>query len=115
MTNPINPADVETSIRDIVNEIALGVRTVSDALGAFRDAERAYDLAFARSYMRYDGPAHAKRYAAEIDTTAERAKRDAAEVAWKYAERISKSQETELSAWQTIAKSIVSMYGATRA
>lgn len=109
---PVNPVDVENSIRDIVNEIALGVRTVSDALERYRAAERAYDLAFARAYMRHTGPAHERKYEAEIATEAERAARDVAEVAWRYAERVAKSQESELSGWQTIAKSIVAMYGA---
>lgn len=111
---PINPADVESAIRDIVNEIALGVRTVSDALERYRAAERAYDQAFARAYMAAGGAAHERKYVAEIETASEREARDVAEVAWRYAERVAKSQENELSGWQTIAKSIVAMFGAVR-
>lgn len=112
MAEPVNPVDVERAIRDVVNEIGLGVRTVSNALEAYRAAERAYDRAFAREYMAFSGPAHERKYAAELATQDEREARDVAEVAWRYAERVAKSQENELSGWQTIAKSIIAMFGA---
>lgn len=114
-TQPLNPVDVERAIREITNEIAHGVRVRSDALRAFRDAERTYDREFARAYMRYDGPAHAKRYAAEIATQDERAARDAAEAAWKYADTQGRSLELELSAYQSIGRSVNGMYGAAGA
>lgn len=112
MSEPVNPVDVESAIRDIANEIALGVRTVSAALARFRAAERAYDLAFARAYMAFSGPAHMRKYAAEIETTSLREQRDAAEAAWRLADRTARAQETELSAMQSINRSVTQMYGA---
>ena len=109
---PINPVEVETAIRDIANEIALGVRLVSDRLAAFRAAERTYDLEFARAYMSFSGPAHMRKYAAEIETTALREARDVAEAAWRLADRRARAQETELSAYQSINRSVSQMYGA---
>lgn len=112
MSAPVNPVDVETAIRDIANEIALGVQTVSGALAAFRAAERAYDLAFAQSYMAFSGPAHMRKYAAEIETTELRETRDVAEAAWRLADRRARAQELELSAYQSINRSVSQMYGA---
>lgn len=109
---PINPVDVENAIRDIANEIALGVRTVGDRLAAFRAAERVYDFAFAREYMAYSGPAHMRKYAAEIATTELREVRDDAEALWRLADRTARAQETELSAYQSINRSVSQMYGA---
>lgn len=115
MAEPVNPVAVENAIRDIANEIALGVQTVSAALAAFRAAERAYDLAFAREYMDFSGPAHMRKYAAEIETTDLREKRDIAEAAWRLADRRARSQELELSAYQSINRSVTQMYGAAGA
>jgi hypothetical protein len=112
---PVNPVEVEQAIRSIANDIARGVKIRSDALREFRDREREFDLAFARAYMRFAGPAHAKRYAADIATQDERAARDAAEVAWKYADNQGRALELELSAYQSINRSVTGMYGAAGA
>ena len=109
---PVNPVEVEQALRRLVNEIATSVRTVSDTLDNYRKAEREYDLAFARAYNRHGGAAHAKKYVAEELTQDERAARDNAEVVWRYASTRARSLETELTAWQSIAKSVNGMYGA---
>jgi hypothetical protein len=115
MTNlePINPVEIESLIRQTSNNISKGVRVVSDRLGTYREAERLYDLAFAKAYMRHAGAAHEKKFAAEIATETERKTRDDAEVAFKYAERQMKALESELSAWQTINKTISQMFSAS--
>ena len=109
---PINPVQVEQAIRDIANEIALGVRIVGDRLADFRAKEREYDVAFARKYMAYDGPAHMRKYHAEVETQDLRLARDVAEAAWRLADRTARAQETELSAYQSINRSVQQMYGA---
>jgi len=109
---PVNPAEVEQIVRSSVNEINRGVRVVSDALAAYRKAEADYDRAFAAAYMQHSGPAHEKKYAAEIATTAQRAARDTAEVAWRYADRRMRAFESTLSGWQTISKSVTQMFAA---
>lgn len=110
--NPVNPVEVEQSIRRIASDIAKGVRVRSDALADFRGKERKYEHAFAVAYMKFSGPSHAKKYAAEIATQQERIDRDQAEVVWRYAETAGRALELELSAWQSVARSVGGMYGA---
>jgi len=111
-SEPVNPVQVEKAIREIANEIAKGVRSVSESLAEFRRLEREYDRAFAQAYMRHSGAAHAKRYAAELATQIEREARDTGEVVWKYAATQSRALELELSAYQSIARSVNGMFGA---
>lgn len=111
MSDVLNPVDVETAIRDLSNRITNGVRVVSDKHREHLDAERAYDQAFARAYMAHDGPAHEKRYAAELATAEERGLKDAAEVLFRYADRTARALENELRAMQSIGASVRAMYG----
>lgn len=108
----LNPVYVEQSIQQLVQDIARGVKVVSSAHRAKLSADRLYDHAFAVAYMTHEGPQHEKRYAAEKQTQQERIDRDVAEVAYQHAQRQMRALEGQLSAFQTIAKSVVSMYGA---
>lgn len=112
MNAVLNPADVEQAIREAVDTVAEGVNVVTKRLSDYRSAEAAYDLAYAAAYMAHKGPAHEKKYAAEIETAEERQARDVAEVAFKYADRRCRAAESTLSAYQTISKSVTAMYGA---
>ena len=109
---PVNPAEIESIVRSSVNEINKGVRVVSNALEAYRRAEAEYDRAFAGAYMAHKGAAHERKYAAELATTTQRNQRDAAEVAWRYADRRMRAFESQLSGWQTISKSVTQMFSA---
>lgn len=109
----LNPVEAEQQIRKMSNDIAAGVKVVSQRYRAKLDAERIYDHAFAVAFLTYEGAANAKRYAAEKATQQERLDRDVAEVAYRHAERQMKALEGQLSAMQTIAKSINQMYGAS--
>lgn len=106
-----NPVTVETAIRDCANRIGKGVSVCANAYAAFLDAERMYDRAFAAAYMGYDGPAHAKKYAAELETGELRAVRDEKDAAYRYADRQSRALTEELRAFQSIGASIRMMYG----
>ena len=108
----VNPVQVEQAIREAVDTITEAVRVVSARLSAWKDAEREYDLDYARAYLAAPGPAHAKRYETEIATTEKRHALDVAEVAYKYADRRAKAAEESLSAWQSILRSVNGMYGA---
>lgn len=110
---PINPVEIEQIIRQTTNNISTGVRHVSDALAKFREAERVFDLEFAKAYMRHAGAAHEKKFAATIATDEQRKARDDAEVLFKHAERKMRALETELSAWQTINKTVSQMFSAS--
>lgn len=109
----LNPVDVENGIRAAIRAIATGVRVVSAAHKAKVDADRIYDHAFAVAFLTYEGPANAKKYAAEKLTQQERTNRDVAEVAYQHAQRQMRALEGKLSAYQTIAKSVTQMYGAS--
>jgi hypothetical protein len=115
MTEPhINPVAVEQSIHELIDRIARGIPIVSNAEARAREAVRRYDVALAEAYLRHDGPAHEKKYAATIATQRVRAEADVAELAYRHAERTSKSLEAQLRAWQSIGASVREMYGAQR-
>ena len=106
----LNPVDVERGIREVAERIARGVSVVSERYGAFLTAERAYDQAFARAYMAHEGPAHERKYAAELATEREREARDVADVAFRYADRTARALENELRALQSVGASVRQMY-----
>lgn len=110
MSEVLNPVDIEQAIRGLANRISNGVRVVSDRYRDFLDADREYEQAFARAYMAADGPAHERKYAAELATAAERQRRDAADVLYRYADRQAKALENELRAMQSVGASVRAMY-----
>lgn len=111
MSDIISPVQVETAIREVANRMAEGVQICSDRYAAFLDADHRFDVAYARAYMQHEGPAHEKKYAATLKTADERAARDAADVAYRHADRTARALEAELRAWQSIGASVRSMYG----
>jgi hypothetical protein len=109
---PLNPVEIERAIRDAANFVGRSVRIVNDALDRARAASREYDLAYAQEVVDAPGAVATKRYHAEIATTQLRAERDAAEVAYHLAERLASAASKCLTAYQSINKSITTMYGA---
>lgn len=105
-----NPVSVEKAIVAVVDEIVAGIRKASEAYEKFLTADHAYDLAFAKAYMKYDGPAHAKRYAAELATEHERTDRDACDVLYRLVERTNKALEKKLDALRSIGVSVRQAY-----
>lgn len=105
-----NPAEVEERIRDVSNRIADGVSVCNKRYRAFLDADRALDAAFARAYMAHSGPAHEKKYAAELETQKERMARDETDALHRYADRQARALENELRALQSVGASIRAMY-----
>lgn len=114
MVDPLNPVEVEQNIRDLANRLSRGIPVVTDALRNYKTALREYELEEARAYMRHQGPAHEKKSAALIAADDFRKAADDAEVIWRHADRTARAVESELSAYQSLYKGIVSMYGATR-
>ena len=105
-----NPVSVEKAILDCVDGIVDGIRKATAAYEKFLTANHEYDYAFAKAYMAYDGPAHAKKYAAELKTDVERTNRDAADVAYRYVERTNKALEKKLDALRSIGVSVRQAY-----
>lgn len=107
---PLSPDQVETLIRETSTRISKGVRICSERYEVFLAAEREYAKLYAEAYLEADGPAHEKRYAAEVRTTAARRIRDEADVKYRYADRQAKALELELRALQSVGASVRSMY-----
>lgn len=107
----LNPVVVEQHIRRVAERIAKSAGTCNDLYKTYLEAQRVYDHAYAKAYMVNEGPAHAKRYAAELDTTELRKDRDQADAAYRYADRLAKALTEELRAYQSIGASVRMMYG----
>ncbi|MGS2805371.1 hypothetical protein [Nocardia sp. MW-W600-9] len=105
-----NPVAIEGAIRDCANRIAKGVVVCDERYAQFLTADREYDQAVARAYMSHDGPAHEKKYAAELATAAERTARDVADAAYRHADRLAKALTEELRSWQSVSASVRAMY-----
>lgn len=105
-----NPVAIEGAIRDCANRIAKGVSVCDARYAEFLTADREFDRAFARAYMEHDGPAHEKKYGAELATQDERLRRDVADAAYRHADRLAKALSEELRAWQSVGASVRAMY-----
>jgi hypothetical protein len=106
----LNPVEVEQAIREAANTVSEGVAVVSQRLQAYRDAQRKFDLAWARAYMSASGPVEERKQTSVLNTENEQEILDAAEVAYRFAERRAKAAESVLSAYQTISRSVNQMY-----
>ncbi|TIH26073.1 hypothetical protein [Subtercola vilae] len=114
MSEVLNPVDIEQQIRTLANRLSNGVTVVTRSLGEYKTALRDYEVEEAKAYMRHQGPAHEKKYAAVIATESFRKAADDAEVVWRHADRTARGVESELSAFQSLYKGLVAMYGSTR-
>lgn len=112
MTEVLNPVDIEQAIRKCADRIHAGVTIVTGRETAARKARAAYERALASAYLSYEGPAHEKKYAAELAVAAERDACDVAEVAYREADRTARAVVEELRAWQSVGASVRAMYGA---
>lgn len=106
----INPVVVEKTILEITNEISRLIIQYRDSLASSLAASRAYTLAYAKAYMSHIGPAHEKRYAADIATEQELIDRDAAEVAFRFVDRSSRAAEKKLDAFRSIGTFVRQAY-----
>lgn len=110
MTDVLNPVGIEAGIRACAERIHKGVIVVSNAEAKAREARHTLDIAVAKAYLAHEGPAHEKRYAAELATVEERQAADIAELAYRQAERTAKAIEAELRALQSVNANVRSMY-----
>jgi ATP-dependent DNA ligase len=106
----LNPVAAEQKIQELSERIAKGVGVVTAAEREARAKKRAFDLAYAHAYKNAGGPAHERRYTADITAMPHREEADTAEIAFKHAERTAKALEKELLAWQSINSNLRAMY-----
>lgn len=109
-TEDLNPVIVEAKIRETVTRITRGAAVCNDRYREKLRAAAEYDHAFAAAYMNHDGPAHEKRYAAELATSPQRAVRDVADAAHRYAEAQARALRDELDAWRSVGASLREAY-----
>lgn len=108
---PLNPVEAEQHLWRFGQDIARGVRIVSDAEEAFTTADREYDRAKARAQLAADGKTVADREAqVELATVEERDAKDVAWVAYQHAKRTMKAIESQLTAVQSIAADLRQQY-----
>lgn len=106
----LNPVEIEQGIVAAADEVAHGVKIVSDALERYREAEHLFDIAWASEYMRATGPVEERKQTCVLKTVEQRKAMDIAEVAYKYADRRCRAAENRMSAYQTLSKSVTAMY-----
>lgn len=106
----LNPVAIETRIREISDRIAKSASVCNERYVAFLEADHAYDIAESTAYMSHDGAAHEKKHAATLATLEERTRRDVADAAYRYADRLAKALESELRAYQSIGASVRAMW-----
>jgi len=111
---PLNPEQIEAAMRYCNLRIARGVRVVTKAEKEFRDLDRAYDRAFAQAFLDWDGAQTEKRHAATLATDEVREARDVAYLAFQHGKRLAEALQDELRTLQSVNKSIIAMYGASR-
>lgn len=111
MDEPLNPVQIEATMRELINRVSRGIKVTSDRYAEFSEADRLYDQAQARAYLEADGPVKEREAQVELATAVERERRDVAEVAFRHADRLSKALDLELRAWQSIGSSVRQAYG----
>lgn len=107
----VGPEQVERGIAEVSNRIAASVGVCDERYRTFLTADREYDRAFAVAYLGAVGPAHERKYSAEVNTQDEREARDVADAAYRYADRLSRALQDELRALQSVGASIRAMFG----
>lgn len=110
MDKPLNPVDVENQIYGIANEIAKGVRVVSEREKAYADAKRVFDVAEAKAIMAAQGTVLEKKAQVTLAVIKEREAMDVAYAAWRYADKRAKALNYQLDALRSIGVSVRNMY-----
>ncbi|BCK58334.1 hypothetical protein [Nocardia wallacei] len=105
-----SPVAVERRLAEIDHLITRGVDALAEAYARYAHAKNELEKANAREYMRYNGPAHAKKYAAIVATAALRDELTLADIAYHYAKSRSEALKDQLSAVQSIGASIRAQY-----
>jgi hypothetical protein len=108
----LNPVLIEQQIQHIADDIAKGVRIVSDAEYAAAARRRQYDRAFAIAYVAAEGSIQDRKYAAELATAEPRRVAEEAEIAFRHAQRTARALEKKLDALRSVGVSVRTMYGA---
>jgi hypothetical protein len=107
---PLNPVDVERHIMNVSNRIAKSVRVVSDLRRRHQDADREFKRAYATAYATAEGNQEDRKQTAILGTLDAAQARDEAYAQFTYARDLADALGKELMAWQSIGRSVTSMY-----
>lgn len=105
-----SPVGVERELLTIANDLSKGVAIATDAYERFLKADREFDLAYAHAFMRAEGSVDKRKLQADIDSMSERAARDAADVAYKFADKTNKALYAKLDAMRSVGTSVRQAY-----
>lgn len=107
----LNPVQIEQQISETINEIARGVRIVTEAeqLAALR--RREFDRAYALAYGKAEGSnAETRKQVTVLATMAEREAAETAEISFRHAQRMARHLEKKLDALRSQGASVRAMY-----
>ena len=108
----IFPAQVEQKILEISNRIARSASECNKRYQALLEAERAYELAYAQAFVQAECAQTEKKHRAIIATADLKEKRDIADAAYRYADRLAKALQAELMAYQSVSRSVLATFSA---
>lgn len=109
---PLNPVQIEQRIIEAVNQISRSVRPVSEAYNAWQRAELDFKAAFARAFLGSEGPMEERKQRAVAGTVDEALAARVAEGEYKRLLDFQKSFRDQLSALQSVQKSVNAAYQA---
>lgn len=110
MTEVMNPVTIEQQISKVVDEIAKGVRIVTDAEYKAADLRREYDRSYAMAYGRAEGSIQDRKFSAELETIDLRGHAENAEIAFRHSQRTARALEKKLDALRSQGASVRAMY-----
>ncbi|PPF38367.1 hypothetical protein [Pseudoclavibacter sp. AY1H1] len=113
MTEPVNPVEVEAHILRLAAEIETGADVVSQWEEASEEATEAARQAYDLAWLNAEGLPTERRIRAEIATADLRTAAQVATLGFKKTKRRLKAAEDRLSAYQSVLKSVMQMYGAS--
>jgi len=109
----LNPVDAETAIRNLGNRLSECVKIVTQTEAVYVEKKRVFDIAEAKATLAADG-SNAQERAAVVTLAVEneRLELDVAFLAFRDAERRMRAIREQLSAAQSLSRSVLTMYGA---
>lgn len=110
MSDVPDPVEVDKAIIDIRERLENAAGIINQRLKVYREAQRAYNVAFATAFAGHQGPQTEKRQMAILATQEEARLRDEAQAALQYARDRSSDLRNELRALQTVAANIREAY-----
>lgn len=108
----LSPVQIEQEMVKALSSITKSVGPVSKAYDAWKQAELAYKKAYAVAFAGAEGSVEDRKQQATLDTYDAATDMHTAEAQYRYMVDLQKTYRDKLSAFQTLAKSVLAAYGA---